>query len=90
MKEREGAPPPDFPEGGISRLQCCALHRPSIVPGMDLDVVGEEAEVVAGLGVRVDVGLVETAMASRWVGWRGRDGGEEEKRVAIGHPNIRY
>jgi hypothetical protein len=57
---------------------------------MDLDVVGEEAEVVAGLGVRVDVGLVETAMASRWVGWRGRDGGEEEKRVAIGHPNIRY
>ena len=68
LKEREGAPPPDFPEGGDSWLQRWALLRPVAVTRMDPDAGGEEGEVDAGLGLRAGVGLVEVAIASGQVG----------------------
>jgi len=77
LKEREGAPPPDFPEGGDSWLQRWALLRPVAVTRMDPDAGGEEGEVDAGLGLRAGVGLVEVAIASGQVGGRGGGGGDE-------------
>ena len=70
LKERDGVPPPDFPEG-VSRLQRWALLRPEAITGEGLDAGREVGEVATGLGMRAGVGLVEAVMAPRRVGGRG-------------------
>ena len=72
LKERDGVPPPDFPEGGVSRPQRWALLRPEAITGEGLDAGREGGEVATGLGMRAGVGLVEAVMAPRRVG--GREG----------------
>ena len=65
LKDRGVAPPPGFPDGGVSRHQCWALLRPVAVAGRGLDSGRREGEVVAGLGMRAGMGLVGLGVASR-------------------------